>query len=276
MTTTTRVQVFGWAATVLAGAAAAIGLLGTIYRDVPASVDQAKGTDLATLFVAVPLLVIALWAAGHGSGAGRVVAAGGLAYLAYTYAIYAFQVVINPLTPVHIAILGLSTWSLILGVPAMRSAVIDVGAHLPRRATAAFLVVVAVMFASLWLSQIFSAIITGVLPVAISDVHLPTSAVFTLDLAFALPVFILAAVLLGRRHPLANALGLGALVFTALMGLSIIGLFAMEAANGSLTDPSMLFVFTIVAAIGAILAGRGLLNRVNLPGAEHLAPGAAH
>ena len=44
------------------------------------------------------------------------VAVAALGYLAYSYAIYAFSVVINPMTPFHIAILGLATWSLVLTV----------------------------------------------------------------------------------------------------------------------------------------------------------------
>ena len=44
----------------------------------------------------------------------------GLLYLVYNYAIFAFSVAMNPLTPLHIAIFGLSPWSLVLGpvVPA--------------------------------------------------------------------------------------------------------------------------------------------------------------
>ena len=54
-------------ATVLAGIAASAGLLvPRLYVDAPNWVQQARGTDLATLFLAVPVLVIGLWAAGRG------------------------------------------------------------------------------------------------------------------------------------------------------------------------------------------------------------------
>ena len=247
-----------WLATALAGVAAVLGLLTPVYRDVPAMVDQAQGTDLATLFGAVPLLLIAFRLMSRGSALGPVIAGGGLGYLAYTYAIYAFQVVVNPLTPIHIAILGLAVWSLLLLVPAARRSTAAVGRSLPRRTTAGFLLFVVVMFGGLWLSQIGSAITSGHLPAAVTDLHLPTSAVYALDLAFALPVLALAGVLLVRRHPLAGSLAIGGLVFVVLMALSILGLFAVQAARGSLTDASMVVVFALVGLIGGGLALRGV------------------
>ena len=187
-----------WIAGILAAVAAAIGLLTPVYRDVPAMVDQARGTDLATLLAAAPLLVAALWLGRDRSPLARVAAGGTLGYLVYTYAIYGFQVVVNPLTPVHIAILGSAAWSLGLAVASAGPDLREAGRSLPRRTTAAFLLVVVVMFGGLWLSQIGSAITSGVLPAAVSDLGLPTSAVYTLDLAFALPALALGAVWLIR------------------------------------------------------------------------------
>lgn len=95
------------AALLLAAVAAATGLLvSDLYRDPAEGVRQARAADLVTLLVAVLALALGLWHARRGSVGGRLVAIAALAYLAYTYAIFAFSVVINPLTPVHIAILG--------------------------------------------------------------------------------------------------------------------------------------------------------------------------
>ena len=100
----------------MAGVAALAGLLVPgLYVDAPNWVQQARGTDLATLFLAVPVLAIGLWSAGHGSAAGRLAVVAGLLYLVYNYAIFAFSVAMNPLTAMYIAILGLALWSLVLG-----------------------------------------------------------------------------------------------------------------------------------------------------------------
>lgn len=99
-----------WVALALATIAAVAGLvLAGLYRDNAAMIRQAQSSDLATLVVAAPLLAISLWRARAGSDAGRFVALGALGFVAYTYAIFAFSVVINPATPVHIAIVGLAT-----------------------------------------------------------------------------------------------------------------------------------------------------------------------
>jgi hypothetical protein len=251
--------VLAWLATALSAIASAAGLFTQTYRDVPAMVDQARGTDLATLLVAVPLLVGALWRSRRPSPRAGMVVAGGLGYLVYTYAIYAFQVIVNALTPVHIAIVGLAAWALAIGMPdLLRGAAAVAARRLPRRTTAGFLMLIVTLFAGLWLSQIGQAIATGSLPAAVAELHVPTSAVYTLDLAFVLPVFVVAAVLLVRGSVLAAGVALGSLVFSVLMALSILGLFAMQAARGTLSDPSLPIGFAAIAVVAALLAGLAL------------------
>ena len=248
-------------ATALAALAAAAGLATDVYRDVPAMVDQARAADLATLFLAVPTLAIALWMASRGSDRARLVAAGSLGYLVYTYAIFSFQVVVSPVTPLHIAVLGLATWALLLEVPALNRETTGIGAGLPRRITAGFLALVAVLFAALWMGQIASAITTGALPAAVADLHLPTSAVYTLDLAFALPLLGLGAWRLVRNPEAGYPLALAGLVFAVQMAISVFALFLIQAASDSLGDPSVAVVFAIIALIAAVLATLGLIDR---------------
>jgi hypothetical protein len=250
-----------WAATILAALASAAGLLVTdVYRDNEMMVAQARGSDLATLFAAVPALALGLWLARRGSFAGRLAVLGAIGYLAYSYAIYAFQVVVSPATPVHIAILGLASWSLILGGATFAGETRD-GAmgRLPRRTTATFLALIVILFGGLWLSQIAGAIVNGVLPASVTELDLPTSAVYSLDLAFALPVLGFAAWSVARRAPRGPALAVAGLVFVILMALSIVGLFWMESGQGIEVDPSMTAIFVAIAIVAMLLAGLGLL-----------------
>ena len=226
-------DVLAVAAVVLAAIAAAAGLLvGGVYRDTAGMVRQAAAADLVTLLLAVPALALSLWWARSGSAVGRMIAIGALGYLSYSYAIYAFSVVINPLTPIHIAILGLATWALVLSVFGIDDLTVDHTAsyRLPRRTTGAFLFLVAALFAAAWLGQIAGAISSGTLPVAISDLGLPTNAVYALDLAFALPVFVVAGLWLVRRDPRGSAAALAVLGFSVLMGASVVAIFAVDAA----------------------------------------------
>ena len=252
---------FAGLATALAAVAAAAGLATDVYRDLPAMIDQARAADLATLFLAVPALTVGLWRAGRGSGRARLVVAGSLAYLVYTYAIYAFQVVVSPVTPVHIAILGLAAWALLLDAPALVRETASVGDGLPRRTTAGFLALVSILFAGLWLGQIASAITSGTLPAAVADLGLPTSAVYSLDLAFALPLLALAALLLIRRPASGFPLALAGLVFSVEMALSVFALFVIEATRGELSDPVVAAVFAVIAGAAAVLAATALVSR---------------
>ncbi len=265
---------FALGAAALAAFAAATGLLTGIYRDVPAMVDQAQPTDLATLAVGVPALLLGLWLERSGWAGGRFVALGVVGYLAYTYAIFSFSVTINPLTPVYIAILGLATWSLLLAIIAFveDGFDLDVGERLPRRSTAAILIASALAFAALWLGQIAGAITSGVLPASVTVLGLPTSPVYGLDLAFSLPVTGLAGVLLFRRDHRGPALSLAALTFTILIILGIVGLFVRQAAAGTAADPVVLGVFLIVGLIEVAMVVVGVLPA----GQRHAHTSAAH
>lgn len=165
--------------------------------------QQARGTDVATLFLAVPLLAIGLLRARAGSVLGRLAVTASLLYLIYNYAIFSFSVAMNPLSAAYIAILGLAVWSVALGVPAL-----DLGAmpgplegRLPRRTSAAALIVVGVLFGLMWLSQILAAMTTGVLPTDLVRAELPTNPVYTLDLGLFLPLSIASGIALARRRP---------------------------------------------------------------------------
>ena len=248
-------------ALLLATVAAAAGLLVSgLYRDTDEGIRQARATDLVTLIFAVPALALGLWRARAGSVGGRFVAVAALGYLAYSYAIYAFSVVIGPLTPVHITILGLATWSLVLTVFGLDDATVDLASRFrfPRRTTGGFLTAVAGLFAMLWLSQIAGAITSGRLPAAVSDLGLPTSPVYSLDLAFAVPLITLAGVWLIRRDRRGPAGAAAGLAFLMILGLSVLAIFAYEAAAGIAVALPPIAIFGAVTAMAAVLLGVGL------------------
>jgi hypothetical protein len=277
-----------WAVVVLVAIASAAGvLLPDLYRDNAAMIAQAQGSDLATILVAVPLLLIGLWGAGHAAPAaslegrltatetsasltfgswpltpittGRLVAMGALGFIAYTYAIYAFSVVINPATPFHIAILSLSTWSLVLMLLGLDSAAIaqGVGARLPRLPSAAFLFACVALFALTWSSGIAGAIVSGELPEAVTSLDLPTSPVYALDLAFALPLLSVGGVLLVRRDRRGPAAAIALLTFVVIMGLAVLGSFGYAAVRAEPIDPFVTGMFAIITGLAALLLARG-------------------
>jgi hypothetical protein len=248
---------FAAIATVLAAVAAAAGLIVTgLYRDAPNWVQQARGTDLATLFIAVPVLAVGRWTAGRGSATGRLAVVAGLLYLVYNYAIFAFSVAMNPLTAVHFAIFGLSLWSLLLGA---RAAVDAGGARterLNRRASAGLLITVAGMFGLLWLGQIASTTVSGALAPDLVRAGISSNPVYALDLAFFLPLCALAGIGLLRRNRAAGY-ALPMLIWVPLMGAGVLGGFVLATWAGEavpIAVPAVIGALCLASASLAVVA----------------------
>jgi hypothetical protein len=261
------------ASTALSAAAALAGLaVSGLYVDASNWVQQAQGTDLATLFLAVPVLIVGLWTSSHGSSAGRLAVVAGLLYLVYNYAIFAFSVAMNPLTAVHIAIFGLSLWSLLL---AGRSAVEGAEAvteRLNRRAGGWLLIAVGAMFGLLWIGQIATTSITGVLPPDLVKAGITSNPVYALDLAFFLPLCAIAGIGLLRRNA-AAAFAFPMLLWVPLMGGGVVGGIVLMVASGDTTALPVAVVITVLAAASAVLAGAAIVRSrpdtaLNVPGAR--------
>jgi hypothetical protein len=241
-----------WAAVILAAAAAIGGFVANPYWDSPEMIREAHAADVSIL-VAVTLLAMGLLAARRGAFAGRVVALGTLGFLVYTYAFYAFEVRVTALTPFHIAIIGLATWSLFLVVPALESEPPhpSFGARLPRRTTGGLSLVIAALFGLQWISQIGGVIRSGQLPADVVELNVPTNIVWTLDLAFALPILVVAGVWLLRGRPWGPAMVVGWFIFGVLTTVD-------NAAGKPLVAP-VVGLFVVMLVVQAALAVVGLL-----------------
>jgi hypothetical protein len=246
----------------LAGLSAALaalaGFIPGLYRDPAPLVTQSHGQDLATLIVAVPLLAVALRASARGSLSGHLVGLGALGCLLYTYVTYAFDAVLNPATPLYIAVVGLASWSLFYAAPRLsehevESALKD---RLPRRATGVLLVFVAVIFGLLWLGQMAQAAVTGTRPQALIEAGWPNNPIYVLDLAFVVPLCVATGVglLTGRRRWPGTRFALPLLVFVALLALSILSLTGFAIAGGQSFEIVQVAIFVVATVVGATLA----------------------
>jgi len=263
-------------ATFLAAAAALAGLILTgLYVDASNWAQQARGTDLATLFLAVPVLAIGLWTSTRGSSAGRLAVVAGLLYLVYNYAIFAFSVAMNPLTALHIAIFGLSLWSLVLGGRATAEGSYGVAEGLNRRATGGLLIGVAVMFGLLWLGQIATTTTTGILPPDLIKAGISSNPVYALDLAFFLPLCALAGIGLLRGNS-AAAYGFSMLIWVALMGAGVVGGFLLMAAAGDQIAVPVVVAISGLSVASLILAAVALVRPSSASALVRTSPGPAY
>jgi hypothetical protein len=266
---TTRSIANGLAAVATAFAAVAAGaglLIPGLYRDTPYWVQQARGTDLATLLVAVPILGFGLWAARRGSAAGQLAVFAGLLYVVYNYGIFVFAVVMNPLTAVHIAIVGLALWSLVLTTrgTSLTEAGAAVAKGLYRRASGVMLIGVAGLFGLLWVGQIATATTTGVLAPDLVKAGLSTNPVYALDLAFFLPLCAVAGIGLLRPNA-AAAYGQPMLIWVALMGAGVVGGFLFTAAAGEEVPVVVAAVIGALSLVSAAFAAVPLVRQASGP-----------
>ena len=217
---------FAAGAALLAAAGSVVGLVpsAAIYgRETAIFADQAAAQDLVNLLLVAPLLLVLGRRARRGQLGALFGWLGCLGFTVYNYAIYAFSIHFGPLFLVWVAVLGLSLFALIGSVAAL-----DTGAIRARFAGKTLrwpgwvLLVVAALFALLWLSRIVPDLLARRPSQSAVEFNLPTNPVHVLDLAFFLPAVAASGVLLLRRQPWGFATAGAQLTFLALTCLPIL------------------------------------------------------
>lgn len=199
-------------------------LAGGVFRnDAPNFVAQAVGQDYVTLAVALPVLAISAIFTSRGSDRARLVWLGVLAYVLYTYAIYAFHVHFNALFLVYVALFGLSLYALAGGLATTNFGAVKARfvQNASARVASIFLAVITVLFYLVWLSEVVPALLAGDIPQSVADAGTPTGSAHVLDMAWILPAMGLTAFWLWRRRAIAYALAGSLLAFMSLITLAI-------------------------------------------------------
>jgi hypothetical protein len=222
---------------VVATVTSAAGLLFPgIFRDPAMTVGNARGTALIVVVVAVPALVVSMILAARGSLRARIVWAGALAYVLYNSVFFAFAVAFNVLFLVYVAMFSLALWSLVALLVRMDAD--GLGARFapgtPVRPVAAYLLIIAALFAAVWLKDILPAIAANATPAALEGTKMLTSPVHVMDLSITLPMCVLAGIWLWRRRPWGYVLSGALLTMLVIEAASI----ATDQVFGYLQDPA--------------------------------------
>jgi uncharacterized protein (DUF486 family) len=230
-----------------------------LYRDPAIVVGQSHGYDVGNLVV-VTVLWAGLAASTRGSLAGRLVASGALGCLLYGYVTYAFLIVLNPATPLYIAVLGLGGWAFATGLAAPGDADAEAMLAAPRlrRLTAGFLLLIAALFALTWLRQIGGSIVDGQLPAELRDAGWPMNPIWVLDLGFVLPLMALTGARLLIRQRGGAEVAIPLLVFMPLLGLTILAMVASSALDGQPVELFLPALFAAIVVVSSTLAWRAL------------------
>jgi len=195
------------------------------YRDLPhETVVAAKAQDVCSILVAALLVCLAV----RTSAKVHLVRLGLLAYVAYSYAIYVIGIPINRVFLVYIVVVSVSTAAFLHGLLTLRPAAWPrIVSKRLEQGTGWMLVVVAALFAALWLSALLPYAFGGTRPSpeGPGGVAYP---VFVLDLAVVLPCIAAVGMMLLRKRPIAGPLAAVALIkivtlFAALWAGVVVG-----------------------------------------------------
>lgn len=258
------------AAAVIALVGSAIGLAdvdGIYGRETTAFIDQAIAQDLVNLIIAAPATLLLAWLAWRGSMRAGLLWTGVLSFTAYNYAIYTMSIHVGPLFLAWVAVLGLTFWSLVGGLRALRpTAVAAELVAAPRRVAGWYLIVVAAVFTLLWLKDVVPAMVEGRIPQGALDLALPSNPVHVLDLAFFLPAVIAIGRLVLLRRPTGLMLAPAAVVFLVMTGLPILVTPFVTGARGGEPQWAVMGPVGVITVVGAgVLVA--LLRRRPVPSA---------
>lgn len=224
-----------------------------------------RGTALAMLAMAVPLVIISMISASRGSLRARFVWLGALAYIAYNALLFCFGAHFNSYFLLFAAVLALSFWALVTLLRATELAAVQkASSRVPARTVAVYLLVILVLFAAMWLRDIMPATINNTMPASFEGTGLTQSPIYVLDFAFTFPLLAIAAIWLWQRRAWGYVLGGTMLIMLTLETAGI----AIDQTFGHLHDPAqslgavpIMAAFTGIGTVFSVLFLRGVRDQ---------------
>lgn len=263
----TAARVLSWIAVALMAIASAAGTFAPewLYRDNDLVTNALRGQDIVTLFVAVPVLVGALWFERRGAAWGRICWIGMLSYTAYSYLFYAFGVAFNQLFLLYVALFASAMYALVFSLPRIDvpALVGGFGGRAARFAATGYMGITAVGLGILWTAMSLGFVFTGQVPAPVVASGHPTGVVFALDLAVIVPLMVMGVVQIARRNPwgwmIAAAMSVKGTIYT--LGLATATVVVVQAGVGTAFELPIWLTLTVLGAVSLIALVAGSRTR---------------
>ncbi len=224
-----------------------------LYRHMSADVAiQGIAQDYVTLFIGVPLLLIAFFWAMNGSLKGRFMLAGVLNYLFVTYLFYMNMAMYNQLFLIYILLTGTTFFAFILSLLSIDIQKLpeQFSEKAPVKFSGIFLIVNAVIIALLWLSIIVPPLIDNTIYPDSVD-HFTTLTVQGFDLSILLPISFLGGLLLLNRSRFGYLIATVTLIFLSILMTALVAkIIAM--ANAGVNVIPAIFIIPVINLISVI------------------------
>lgn len=226
---------------------------GLYFFDTVSSAAQQQGNDMVTLAVGLPLLVISTWLSLRGSLRGRLLLAGTLGFVLYTYMSMSMLTAYNALFLVYVTLFGLSLYAFVLTMLSFDLA--DLPRHfskrLPHGWIAALMFVIGGFLALAWLGRIIPPLLSGATPILDNTTTLVIQA---MDLVLVVPLAVLAGILILRRSAWGYLLSSVAMLKGVTLGLavSVMSINMMRAGVGE--SLVLMIPFLVITLLNLIMA----------------------
>lgn len=205
--------------------------------------------DAVTLLFCIPLLVVSILLYRGGSLKGGLLLTGTLAYFLYNYGSMALGAAYNNLFFVYVALFSASLFAFVLALSAFKVGALPshFSRNFPRRAMGVFLIVCGGVLMFVWIAlSILPALFEGRAPAEVASYT--TFMTGVLDIAIVAPALIVSGALLLRREATGYLLAPTMLVFTAIVGISLLAAGIVQRLNG-LTSVGQFVGFTVSFAV---------------------------
>lgn len=209
-----------------------------------------RGSDVVTLLLGVPLLLLSLRLHRRASLRGTLLLTGALTWFLYLYSSLALGAAYNGLFLVYVALLSASLGALVLTFMSLDAEGVraSFAGRLPHRRIGLFLLACGVVTAGAWLAPLVASLAQGEPPGLLESYA--TMVTDALDLAVITPACIVAGVLLLRRNPTGYLVGMPLLVLVAFLAPMMAAQTVMQLDAGySFTTGQ---VVGIIGSFGAI------------------------
>lgn len=224
-----------------------------------------RGTDVITLFVCIPLLLVSFFLYRRGSLRGSILFVSMLVYFLYLGATYTFSVAFNSLFLIYTALLSASLFAAIIAMTTFDTQALanKVASGMPHRGIAIFMFVAGLGTLMLWLSELIGPIMTGQAPANLG----PYTTMFThgFDSAVITPATVVTGIFLLKRKPLGYLLAAPLLILCTIIGVEVISQTISQALVG-ITFPIGVYIGMIGSwvVMGAFAVSLAILYFRNL------------
>jgi hypothetical protein len=191
-----------------------------------------RGTDIITLFAAVPLLLVSYLYYRRDSLRGRIFMTAMLTYFLYVGVTYTFSVTFNAMFLFYVALFSASLFATIIAFTTFDVEFLStqLTSSMPRRGMAIFMIIAGLGTLMLWVSELIGPLLTGTAPANLG----PYTTMFThgFDSAVITPATVITGIYLLRKKSLGYLLVAPLLILCTLIGVVVISQTINQALDG--------------------------------------------